>query len=93
MPLPELRLKDLADRHPGLTSALADSYCEAASVCLDRHHTSPTGFSVRDGVNSKDTVVNWVEADERTLRAWGNDSDATRDGAYAFARVHDKSMT
>ena len=38
MTLPVLPLRDMSDRHRGLTRALAESYLEAARVSLDRHH-------------------------------------------------------
>jgi hypothetical protein len=40
---------------------------------------------LRDGVSANETLVNWQKADERTIGAWANESDATRDGAYAIA--------
>ena len=41
---PALPIRDMEQRHVGLTKSIADSYTEAAGVCLDRHHESPTGF-------------------------------------------------
>ena len=38
MTLPVLPLRDMSDRHQGLTRALTESYLEAARVSLDRHH-------------------------------------------------------
>jgi hypothetical protein len=44
---PILPLDELADRHPGLTPAIAASDLEAASVCLSRHHQAPTDFEIQ----------------------------------------------
>ena len=85
MALVQLLIADLASRHPGLTPAVADNYFEAASVCLDRHHSSPADFSVQSSNNSINVLVNWNEVDTRMHNAWANESDATRDGAYACA--------
>lgn len=85
MPLPQLPLEDMADRHRGLTPAIARNYHEAATVCLDRHHTSPIRFSIHNGDKSTEAIVKWNNVDDRTRHAWANESDATRDGAYACA--------
>jgi hypothetical protein len=85
MALPQLLIADMARRHPGLTPAVAGNYYEAASVCLDRHHSSPADFSVQSDDNSINALVNWDEVTLRTRDAWANESDATRDGAYACA--------
>lgn len=75
----------MADRHRGLTPAIARNYLEAASVCFDRHHPSPAKFSIRKGDESTDALAHWNAITERTRNAWRNESDATRDGAYACA--------
>ncbi len=80
-----LPLSNLAHRHRGLTPALAESYLEAARVCLDRHHTSPKTFSIENDSQSRSTTVEWTMATERERGAWNNRDDATRDGAYACA--------
>jgi hypothetical protein len=48
-----LLLNDMAERHPGLTSAIAANYLEAARVCLDRHHKSPQQFALFDKMSCK----------------------------------------
>jgi len=69
-----------------LTQALAAAYVEAASVCLDRHHTPPAEFAVLKGKASLEMAeVYWPPANARARLAWANESDATRDGAYACA--------
>ena len=82
--LSELPIHQMAQRHDGLTEALAEMYTEAARVCLDRHHRSPTEFNLHrgDGVHLA-AVVKWQQADERVRRAYGNDIEATEFGACA----------
>ncbi|MGH9759874.1 MAG: hypothetical protein ACREAC_03420, partial [Blastocatellia bacterium] len=86
MPQHKLPLNpNMHERHPGLTAALAAAYFEAASVCLDRHHSPPKTFAVSNGHTSTNAVATWTVTDARTRRAWANESDATRDGAYGCA--------
>lgn len=80
-----LVLEGLDGRHPGITPSLAGTYAEAARVCLDRHHTSPTVFKIDRGENSCNATTEWKETDQRVRAAWANTSDATRDGAYCVA--------
>jgi hypothetical protein len=80
-----LPLQNLHDRHPGLTPALSEAYCEAARVCLDRHHESPAQFQLYDDAAESKASIDWCSTDDRTRRAWANKDDATRDGAYAVA--------
>ena len=80
-----LPLVDMAERHPGLTQPIAACYVEAARVCLDRHHISPTEFTVQNGSETVRTMVQWETTDERARSAWANDIDATEAGAYACA--------
>jgi len=70
-------------RHPGLSPAIAASFLEAARVCLDRHHSSPSQFVIKNGEKSGQAIVRWATTDARSRAAWANESDATRDGAYA----------
>ena len=78
----KLQLDSLHERHPGLTPTLSGSYFEAASVCLSRHHTSPTELQV--GRNDSETLrlVEFQVPDARMLNAWANDIDTTESGAY-----------
>ena len=80
-----LPLLDMANRHRGLTQTIATTYLEAARVCLDRHHTSPTEFMGQNGSETVDVVVEWEATDEQSRGAWANDIDATEAGAYACA--------
>lgn len=81
--IPELPIHDMAARHIGLTRAIAESYTEAAMVCLDRHHVPPETFEVNGLKQSREVIVRWIPTNERTRGAWANEHDATRDGAYA----------
>lgn len=85
MTLPLLPLYKMADRHVGLTPALADSYLEAACVCLDRIHVPPQEFSLKNEIFESQVRVVWESPDERCRGAWANINDTTRDGAYACA--------
>jgi hypothetical protein len=82
---PTLPLNDLANRHSGLTPAIAANYLEAARICLDRHHQSPQKFALAVENSSKIIQVKWESTDDRCKAAWANHDDATRDGAYACA--------
>lgn len=85
MTLPLLPIDKLAERHVGLTPALAAAYLEAAGVCLNRHHESPQEFLLKNERLEKKVEVVWGSPDERCRRAWANIDDAARDGAYACA--------
>ena len=78
-----LPIHDMDQRHAGLTKAVADSYTEAAEVCLDRHHGPPEAFDLKKGDARLTATLKWQSPDERTRSAWANDNDATEAGAYA----------
>ena len=82
---PALPIHDMEQRHVGLTKPIADSYAEAAGVCLDRHHQSPTDFNLHRSGSNTATVVQWPRPDARTRDAWANVIDTTEAGAYACA--------
>jgi hypothetical protein len=83
--LESIALDGLHERHPGLTPALAQSYVEAATVCLARHHQSPIVFSIDHGGNGHRRRVNFPAPDERTRKAYANEIDATETGAYGVS--------
>ena len=85
MKLPLLPIKSMADRHVGLTPALAETYLEAASVCLSLHHVPPQKFLLKNEPSERKAIVVWEPPDDRCCAAWANLSDAARDGAYACA--------
>ena len=80
---PALPIQDMAQRHTGLTKAIADSYSEAVRVCLARHHRSPTDFDLDRSGTRSGAVVEWQSPDARTRGAWANETDATEAGASA----------
>jgi hypothetical protein len=80
-----LRFLDLSTRHFGLSDGISSGYAEAASVCLNRHHTPPATFELRDNVEDEAVEAHWVSPDDRTRRAWANADDATEAAAYAIA--------
>jgi len=80
-----LDLVGLDQRHPGVTKGIAESYSEAARVCLDRHHVSPVSFEIVRPVNSYEASTTWETSDARTRLAWGNEIDTTEAGAYCIA--------
>jgi hypothetical protein len=80
-----MTLDGLHERHPGLTQALAESYTEAACVCLSRHHQSPVVFSVNQAGNGHRRTVKFLTPDERTRNAHANEIDATETGAYGLS--------
>jgi hypothetical protein len=82
---PSLSLDNLAERHPGLTNAVAAYYCEAAQVCLSRHHLPPTEFVYHDETREVFLAIDWAPPNQRTLQAWANEIDTTEAGAYACA--------
>lgn len=82
---PKLPFRNLSKRHYGLTLAVADSYTEAARVCLDRHHVPPVDFAISHYGNTQDAIVEWDPTDNRTKAAWANETDTTEAGAYACA--------
>ena len=80
-----IRLDLLHERHPGLTPALAQSYVEAACVCLARHHQPPVILSVNNAGHKLDRSVDFPLPDERTKKANANEIDATEAGAYGLS--------
>jgi hypothetical protein len=76
----------MADRHPGLSVGTAQSFYEAARVCLSRHHGSPTDFSLENNNDdAKVAVAEWEAADAQCRAAHANETDATSWGAYCCA--------
>jgi len=85
MTKPSLQFHDLCDRHPGVTLGPSNSYSEAASVCLDRHHISPADFTIERRNSTFVASAEWESPNERTKRSWANETDRTEDGAYGLA--------
>jgi hypothetical protein len=80
-----LLLKDLYLHHRGLTSELSGALCQAASVCLARHHRPPTDFTVRVDAAEAKQSVQWEMPSPAARHSNANASDAIRDGAYAIS--------
>lgn len=78
-----LPIRDMDQRHPGLTKSIAASNLEAASVCLHRHHHPPADFDV-EASDHTILVVDWDSPDPRIRSAWANETDATEAGACAM---------
>jgi hypothetical protein len=89
----KLPLHGMAHRHPALISPIAEYYCQAASVCLNRHHIPPTHFDVDDSSRLVAAEVEWEQPDERVQRAWANETDTTEAGAYACVLAAVELMT
>lgn len=83
--LPLLTLDALHERHTGLTPALADTYTEAACVCLARHHEPPVTMSLQHGEHDHTRLVYFAIPDQRVLNAHANETDATEAGAYGVS--------
>ncbi|MDP2982912.1 MAG: hypothetical protein Q8O92_06265 [Candidatus Latescibacter sp.] len=82
---PKLPIHNLSERHPGLTAELGESYTQAARVCLDRHHISPTEFDIFNKGSNQVAVAEWSICDDRIRNAFANEIDTTEAGAYACA--------
>lgn len=82
---PPINLEGLSESHVGVTPALGAAYIEAASVCLSRRHKPPVSLTVFSVEAETQHSANWKLPDERVLNAWANETDATRDGAYAVS--------
>lgn len=80
-PLPAI--VQLHTRHFGVTQAEAGVFAESAGVCFARHHVCPTIVSLLDTPTTY--LVSWPLPDDRTLAAYANVDDATRDGAYGVS--------
>lgn len=79
-----LVLADMHERHPGLTPAMARVFFEAASVCLSRHHSGPTDFTVERGTSKTQAGVDWLPVTPAMRAAYANTIDTTETGAYGM---------
>jgi hypothetical protein len=78
----QVRLTNMHERHRALTPPIADSYSEAACVCLNRHHISPTMVALCNNGADFEVAFSWITPDARQSGAWANAIDATEAGAY-----------
>ncbi|RSL18613.1 hypothetical protein EDE15_4203 [Edaphobacter aggregans] len=83
--LQSLTLDGLHERHPGLTQALGQTYCEAASVCFSRHHQPPVTVSLKHGETQQLRFLNFLVPDVRVRNANANEIDATEAAAYGVS--------
>lgn len=81
----KIKLDALQERHTGLTSSLAGTFLEAASVCFSRHHQSPIEINVENNGGTTKRALDFPMPDERVLNAWANDIDTTESGAYGVS--------
>lgn len=81
--MPNLPIHDLHLRGHRMTESVARYLAEAASVCLDRHHSPPTDFIILSANGESQVMIDWTPADAVVLASHMNDNDATRDGACA----------
>ena len=78
-------LYKLFERHRGFYEPLCVAYADAAGVCLDRHHESPTYFEIFTDDSSCSRQLSWVRPSSAVKANWNNSDDAVRDGAYSVA--------
>jgi hypothetical protein len=83
-----LDIENLSARH-NITASAGNALAEAASVCLDRHHTPPTDVDCDWDGTAMPAMITWTVPDAKTKSTFANEEEATRDGAYAvsFATV------
>jgi len=76
-------VRDIDRTHPGVTPAASQNMCEAASVCLARHHEPPKRFSITCLGRFDTFLLQWEPPTPRARNCHANEHDATKDGAYA----------
>ncbi|HKV97578.1 MAG TPA: hypothetical protein VJR90_08835 [Gammaproteobacteria bacterium] len=77
-----LELTALYKRHSGLTRAISDTFYEAVSICLSRHHVSPVDMRIECDKRATKRTAEFATPTVRTLNAWANNIDTTESGAY-----------
>jgi hypothetical protein len=84
--MPELLFDGLDQQHSGLTVAIAQTFHEAARICLARHHVAPVNFTleVLNPASNTHVVLTWPAPNAQLRRAWANTNDATEAGACAL---------
>ena len=78
-------IRNIDCNHPGVTPASSDALCEAASVCLARHHVPPKEFTVTYEGQSDKLLFQWELPSQRAKDCHAYKHDATKDGAYAIS--------
>lgn len=81
-----MELRRLHERHPGVTEFMAGDLAGAAAMCFARHHAGGSvGVSVDADDGERRSSAAWDDPTAEARRAYANDDDATRDGAYCVA--------
>jgi hypothetical protein len=83
--MPTIELSNLDKRHPGVSEGIAMSYCEAARVCLARHHKPPKTFNLTYDSASMTADADWAPPTQLLEAAWNNTIDTTEAAAYCVA--------
>lgn len=82
---PTLDIYNLRQTH-GLKRELTDVFAATAAICMERHHASPTVWSVQfDGGASAEYEVPWRTPMNEDRRSYNNDEEATEPGACGIA--------
>jgi hypothetical protein len=83
--MPTLDIYNLHQTH-GLKRELTDVFAASAAICMERHRTSPTIWSVQfDGNASAEYEVAWQTPTDEDRRSYNNDEEATELGACGIA--------
>jgi hypothetical protein len=81
-----VNIHQMHERHHGLVEAMAEDYACAAEISMSRHHAPPkTEWTITALESEGTSSVDWDAPDARARRAYANEDDATRDGAYCIA--------
>jgi hypothetical protein len=83
--MPTIELSNLDKRHPGVSQGIAISYCEAARICLARHHKPPKTFNLTHNSAKMTADTDWTPPSQLLKAAWNNTIDATEAAAYGVA--------
>lgn len=70
----------MAERHQALTQSIANSYLEAARVCLDRHHISPKEFTLENDIVESIARVEWEATKAEVKKRLNSKIKQTREG-------------
>jgi hypothetical protein len=81
----QIEISGMHKRHRALTTPIAGSYREAATVCLNRYHSSPIEMTLSDNGVESIGKLSWAAPSPRSIDAWANVTDATEAGAYCCA--------
>jgi len=77
----------LKQGYPGITSALGETFAEAAAVCLEDQNHIPEAPLVIKGHANTTYNLSWEPTNDQQKRAWADLQDATEQGAYGIAAL------